>query len=151
MEAFLDWISTNAGWVWWSIGALLLVGELALPGIYLLWVGMGAVATGFVAWFVPEFSFLWQCLTFAVFAGIFIFIAYRFFYIDDEADIDNGLTRRAEKHIGEIHTVVNAIENGRGHISVGDTRWLASGPDAPVGAKVRVEAVEGTVMKVVPA
>jgi membrane protein implicated in regulation of membrane protease activity len=150
MEEILNWISENADWVWWSVGGILLVGEVAVPGVYLLWIGMGAALTGVLAWFVPDMGFLTQVMSFSVFAAVFVFVAHRFFYLDPDGDLEEKVNQGAIRHVGKTYVVVNAIENGRGHISVGDTRWLAEGPDVPIGAKVRVEAIDGTVMKVVP-
>jgi membrane protein implicated in regulation of membrane protease activity len=44
--------------------------------------------------------------------------------------------------------VEDAIQNGRGKVRVGDTVWLAEGPDAPSGASVRVIAAKATVLVV---
>ena len=40
------------------------------------------------------------------------------------------------------------IVNGRGRIRVDDTYWRAEGQDQPAGARVRVVAVDGVVLKV---
>ena len=45
-------------------------------------------------------------------------------------------------------TVVEAITGGEGRVKVGDSVWSAVGADAEVGARVRVVAAEGTVLRV---
>lgn len=37
---------------------------------------------------------------------------------------------------------------GEGRVKVGDSVWTALGPDADVGARVRVIAAEGTALRV---
>jgi membrane protein implicated in regulation of membrane protease activity len=38
--------------------------------------------------------------------------------------------------------VTEAIENGHGRVRVADGAWPARGPDAPVGARVRITGIE---------
>ena len=42
--------------------------------------------------------------------------------------------------------VAQAIEGGAGRVKLGDSEWLARGPDAPVGARMRVTAVQGVIL-----
>jgi len=49
---------------------------------------------------------------------------------------------------GQTVTVVEAIAGGEGRVKVGDSVWSAVGADAEVGARVRVIASEGTVLRV---
>ena len=48
------------------------------------------------------------------------------------------LNDRVARLIGQVVTVVEPIASGQGRVKVGDGEWLASGPDAPAGAKVRI-------------
>ena len=58
------------------------------------------------------------------------------------------LNRRAAQLVGRVLIVEEAIEGGRGKVRVGDTLWPVEGPDAPVGAEVRVTAAKATVLLV---
>ncbi|MEI9900954.1 MAG: NfeD family protein [Hyphomicrobium sp.] len=59
------------------------------------------------------------------------------------------LNDRGEQLVGQIVTVVDAIEpGGRGSVRVADTVWVAEGATAEVGAKVRVSGCKGTVLSV---
>jgi membrane protein implicated in regulation of membrane protease activity len=44
--------------------------------------------------------------------------------------------------------VEEPIVHGRGKVRIGDTLWMAEGPDAPAGAEVRVTAAQGAVLRV---
>ena len=53
---------------------------------------------------------------------------------------------RAARVIGETVTVVEPSEGGEGRVRVGDSVWTARGPDAPVGARVRIIRAEGALL-----
>ena len=51
--------------------------------------------------------------------------------------------------VGADFFLDEAIVRGYGRIRVGDSSWRVTGPDCPMGAKVRVVAVkEGTLLRV---
>ncbi len=58
------------------------------------------------------------------------------------------LNLRASQLVGRVVRLEEAIEHGRGKARVGDTLWTVEGPDAPAGARVRITATQGTVLKV---
>jgi membrane protein implicated in regulation of membrane protease activity len=58
------------------------------------------------------------------------------------------LNRRGAQFVGLTVCVEEAIEHGRGKVRVGDTLWIAEGPDAPAGAEVRITAAQGTLLQV---
>jgi membrane protein implicated in regulation of membrane protease activity len=58
------------------------------------------------------------------------------------------LNIRGSQYVGRTVTVEVAISNGRGKVRVGDTMWTAEGPDTPVGTRVKVTGVNGTVLVV---
>lgn len=60
------------------------------------------------------------------------------------------LNRRGHQLVGRMAEVVDPIEGGRGKVRLGDTLWVAEGPDAPTGSTVRIRAAHGTVLEVEP-
>ena len=150
MEELMIWAAANAHWIWWGIGILLLAGEMIIPGVYLLWIGVAGLATGLIAFYMPEMGFDGHGLVFAVFGAASIYIGNRFFYAKFLEAGEPLVNTRGSRHVGKVYVVCAAIVNGRGHVSVADGQWLAEGPDTPVGGKVRVKAVDGTVMVVEP-
>ena len=149
MAEILDWMMGDAHWLWWSAGVLLLAGEMILPGVYLLWIGLAAAATGFAAWMMPGLGFEGHGLIFAALAAISVYLGNQYFYRKRvEEPAEQEVNTRGAKHIGKTYVVAEVFENGKGHVTVGDSRWLAEGPNAEVGDKVRVIAVEGTVLMV---
>ncbi|MGE0115658.1 MAG: NfeD family protein [Steroidobacteraceae bacterium] len=52
------------------------------------------------------------------------------------------------RHIGEALVLQAPIQNGTGRIRLGNRDWEVRGPNLPVGARVRVTGVDGTVLLV---
>jgi hypothetical protein len=52
-------------WHWWSLGAILLIVELLVPGMFFIWMGESAFVVGAVVWLFPAMSFEHQVLLFS--------------------------------------------------------------------------------------
>lgn len=61
------------------------------------------------------------------------------------------LNRRGAQLVGRVVMVDEAISGGRGKVQIGDTLWIAEGPDTPAGASVRITSAKATVLVVEPA
>ncbi|WP_199096789.1 NfeD family protein [Dyella sp. ASV21] len=135
---------------WWILALLLIAVEVILPGYFLLWIGMGAAATGVVVLVLPGLSTLAQAVLFAVLA----FLSCAAYWYGLRPRLmraepgDARLNRRGEQQIGQRYVLAEPIVHGRGKAKVGDGLWLVSGPDLPVGAMVEVVGVEGTMLLV---
>ena len=66
------------------------------------------------------------------------------------ATSDPMLNDRVARLIGQTVTVTEAIEGGSGRVRVGDGDWPAHGPDAALGAKMRVTGGQDGVLAVEP-
>ncbi|MGE0857431.1 MAG: NfeD family protein, partial [Hyphomicrobiaceae bacterium] len=62
-----------------------------------------------------------------------------------------GLNERASRDLGRRVLVEEAIVGGRGRVRLGDTLWMAQGPDLPVGTCVRIVGRRNSVLMVEPA
>jgi inner membrane protein len=132
-------------WVWFIAATVLAIMEIVAPGIFMIWLAMAAAATG-IATMMLDFGWQLQLVTFAVLAVAAVFAGRGYLKRNPVLTDDSGLNRRGERLVGEVVRVVDAIENGRGKVQVGDSPWLAEGPDAPAGAQVRVIGVEGATL-----
>lgn len=145
--------SVAAHYLWWIVALLLIAIEVIMPGYFMLWIGIGAAATGLLVLLMPGLSLLAQAVVFVVLA--FVSCAAYWYAVRpalQKGEQDDGrLNRRAEQLIGGRYVLSEAIVNGRGKARVGDGQWLVSGPDLPMGSTVEVVAVEGTTLKVKPA
>lgn len=140
----MDWLAGMAPhWFWLTIGVLLAAAEIIAPGFFLMWLGAAAVVTGIIAWVLPIGVPL-QVGIFAVLSIFAVWASRKWLDSNPIASSDPLLNDRGGRLIGETVAVVEAIESGQGRVKVGDSVWTAKGPDAPVGARVRVIGSDGS-------
>ncbi len=144
----MDMIGASGAWL---IAALLLgIAELAVPGVFLVFLAIAAAVTGAAVFALPDLPVTAQLGSFAVWSVVTVLIGRRW-YVDYPVEGgDPMLNDRAARMIGEIVTVETAIVEGHGRVVVGDGGWPARGEDAPVGARVRVVAVQDGAVVVEP-
>jgi inner membrane protein len=135
-------------WHWWVLAIILLALEVAAPGTFFLWLAVAAGIVGLIALLLPDLIWQVQVLLFAV-AGVASVVGWRLYArrLPQRSD-DPTLNRRGEQYVGQIFHLTDPIVDGRGRMKVADTMWRVAGPDLPAGSKVRVVAVEGTVLRV---
>ncbi|BAF90272.1 conserved hypothetical protein [Azorhizobium caulinodans ORS 571] len=136
-------------WLWFAMGGVLLVAETIVPGAFLVWFGLAALATGLLS-LVADMGWQGQVLAFAGCAVVAVLIGRRIALRGGGTDRP-FLNRRAEAQVGRVFTLEAPIADGAGHVRIDDSIWRISGPDLPAGAKVIVLRVEGTVLLVGPA
>jgi membrane protein implicated in regulation of membrane protease activity len=129
----------------WLIAALALaIAEIVAPGIFLIFLALGALVTGVLAIVVADLR--WQLVAFVVASAVAVLCGRSFYKrLLRGRDAAQGIGRGP---IGEQGTVVDAIVGGRGKIKLRDSVWLAAGPDLPVGTKITVLRREGTLLHV---
>ena len=143
-----EWLTSMAPhWAWLTVGVLLCAAEIIAPGFFLVWLGVAAIATGVLAFLLP-IGVPMQLGVFAVLAFIALYGARRWLKANPIVSSDPLLNQRGGRLIGEVLTLVTAIENGRGRAKVGDGEWPVRGPDAAEGTKVRVVSADGGVLVV---
>ena len=143
-----EWLNSMAPhWAWLTVGVLLCAAEIIAPGFFLVWLGVAAIATGVLAFLLP-IAVPMQLGVFAVLAFIALYSARRWLKNNPIVSTDPLLNQRGGRLIGEVLTLVTAIENGRGRAKVGDGEWPVRGPDAAEGTKVRVVSADGGVLVV---
>ena len=137
-------------WWWLSAGAILMVLEIVTPGIFFMWIGIGAFITGAVAAAFPDATPALLGFIFAVLSVISVVIGKK--VMGKKADEpDSGLNNRMAQYVGQVYQVYEPIVDGRGKISVGDTLWLASAKtDIAADTAVRVTGIRGTMLEVEP-
>lgn len=146
----MNFLAQLGNWNWFIIGGLLLALEVMLPGTYMLWLGLAAIATGLIGFILPVG---WQFLVvvFAVLSVISVLLGRRFYpTVITETD-KPFLNRRADAFVGRVFTLEEPIVSGAGRVRVDDTTWRVTGPDCPAGTKVRVERADGATLIVAPA
>lgn len=135
--------------IWILAGLLLLGAEIFLPGVFLLWVGLAAIGTGLMRFFLdPPF---WMTVTVFILllaAGIAVALRLR------RSDHPRPRVNTPDAGIvGRIGVLIAPGEAGP-RVRLGDSDWAARLPrdvaDSPAGTRVRVEGVDGTTLVVRP-
>ncbi len=147
MDALSDLFALGP-WAWIVLGLVLVALEIVVPGAFMLWFGLAALATGALT-FVVAMPWAGQIVVFAVLAAVAAYEARRRFAGDEESD-DPTLNTGAQRLVGTRYTLEEPIIGGRGRLRIGDGSWAVDGPDLPAGATVEVVAVEGTRLRVAP-
>ena len=143
-----------AGWAWWVwvvAAGVLALGELHVPGSYLIWIALGAAVTASAdaAWGLSLHA---QLAVFAAASALSSgtgYFVYRNLHRRRRSEM--RLNERGEAMVGARGTVCEAFVNGSGKVRLGDGVWLAAGPDLAEGTPVVVSAVHGTRLFIQPA
>lgn len=137
-------------WYWIVAGCVLCLAELAVPALILIWLGIAALITGVFVFALP-LSPIVQLLVWGVLSVLMTFVFLRFFK-PHKADLPVG---RSDEILDETGLLTRAVvPYGRGEILfqkpvLGSDRWNCVADHAiAAGVKVRVQSVEGSVLRV---
>ncbi len=137
--------SELGAWNWLVLGFVLLTLEIIIPGVFLVWIGLAALAVGVLSIVVWEFA-MWtwqvQILVFLALALLSAWTGYRYVRLDETPSDQPLLNQRAKQLVGRTGTLDEPIRDGRGRLKIGDTWWPVNGPDTAPGTKVRVVAAQ---------
>lgn len=143
----MDNLVNNYGW--WLLALVLIAAEMLAPGYFLLWIGIAAGVMGLVTLVVPGLSGIAQAVLFGLLAIAACLVYWKFIRpVAEQRDDQPLLNRRGAQLVGRRFVLAEAIVNGRGKVKVGDSEWLAEGPDLPAGSEVEVVAVSGATLRV---
>ncbi len=135
-------------WGWMIAGILLCAAEMLAPGMFMLWIGLAALATGMTLFAVP-LGFAWAAILFGVFAVISLLLGRKFYGSRGVEGDRPFLNKRAEALIGRAYVLDQAITAGEGRIRVNDSTWRVRGADMAPGTRVKVTGIEdGVVLRV---
>jgi inner membrane protein len=147
IEQVFDWT-----WAWIIAGAVIAGLEILVPGMFLLWIGIGAVATGVLLARYPDLTLAWQFLVFAVSMVSSIGIGFWIQRRSGRSKQARFLNREMKAMVGKRYVAITPFTVGRGRIKVHDSSYAAlSNEDIAAGDVVEVVAIEDGRPKVVKA
>jgi len=141
MKTMLDALGDS---LWWVIGIVLVIGEVVLPGTFLIWFAFAAFGVGLIG-VVVDLSGMNQVVVFGLLSFASLSLGYLMRKRRGDPEVP-AFADRTQAYMGKTYKVVEAIENGQGKIQVGDSVWLAEGEDCPVGGSVKVIDSRGNVL-----
>lgn len=142
---------THIGYLgWFTIGLVLVLLEMAIPGCYLIWFGFSAFVMGILVHFF-EFTAIETCVWFALISAFFAAFGW---YVYAKAiraakvpEKYKYLNDMAGAHIGKIYNLSEDVVDGRAKAKVGDTFWLVEiHENLKKGDKIRVVGVDNGVI-----
>ncbi len=136
-------------WAWFILALLLAALEIVAPGAFMIWLAGAAFITGAATLLLP-IGWELQLVIFAVASIGSVLKGLQYLRRNPPRSSDELLNNRSARLVGQVVTVVEPIVDGQGRVQVADSPWLASGPDAPAGTRLRIRAVEGSRLLVEP-
>lgn len=144
----LEELLTPGHWHWILVGVVFITVEAFVPGAFFLGMGVSALIVGGALWMVPGMDWKLQLFAFAVLSVVSIVLGRKLLRHKPIESDQPLLNQRGAQYVGRIFDLSEPIENGSGKITVDDSTWKVRGPDCPVGSRVKVNGVEGVVLRV---
>jgi len=147
----MEYFFNEAGYLqWFSIGLLLVLSELVIPGVYLVWFGFSAFAVGGLTLLWPmelmEQLIYFACIS-AIFAGLGFFIYRKLVNRHPVAEQYKNLNNPAAAYIGKTYQLLADVSGGRSKVAIGDSLWLVECPDGlSKGNKVKITGIKDGVI-----
>lgn len=136
-------------WHWWIVAVIFVILEVFAPGAVLIWFGMAASVVGLLLFIFPDMMWELQFAIFGVLSVSAVVLSRRFLKKNPIKTDQPNLNKRGAQYIDRVFTLDEAVENGYGKINVDDTTWkIHADGDIAAGEKVKVTAVDGTVLTV---
>jgi membrane protein implicated in regulation of membrane protease activity len=138
----------EGGYAWLLLAVALGAAELAVPGVFLVFVAIAAAITGVLALLFPALTLPAELAVFGAWSVVTVVVGRRW-YADYPVDSDDPLLNdRAARLIGERVVVVEPIVGGIGRVRLGDGEWIARGPALDVGSRGRIVGVSGSTLTI---
>ena len=134
-------------WVWLLVALVLAIAELIAPGVFLIWIAAAAALTG-VAALIFELPLAFQFAVFALLSIASVYLGRRWYSNNPVESSDPLLNDRAARLVGKSVLVVEAVDEHRGRVRIGDSEWSARGGPALAGQQVRITGIDGNCLKV---
>lgn len=135
-------------WYWLSAALLLFILEIMAPGVFLMWIGLGAAGVGVFLLLFPEAPLALQliALAFSVTAAVCLGMVWQ---KKNRETHHHGLNQGLESYIGRTAIVSQDFVSGQGRVRLDDSFFTALANQPLVtGQSVIVISVHETVLQV---
>ena len=134
---------------WFTLGIILIILEMLLPGMFLMWFGASALIVGVITLIIPM-SMNAELVLFAitsVLSVIAVIVIMRRVSPNTQSTVTHNLNQaRGSEFIGMTFTLDSKVVNNEGKLNIGDTVWLIKGPDAESGTHIEITHVENNAL-----
>lgn len=143
----MEWLTAEL--FWFLLGLVLLVAEFVLPGIIIMFFGIGAWITALTTWLGLTQSMASQNIVFAVSSVVLLFVLRKRFTNIFVGTATNDTVE--DEYTGKEALVLSEIDTQQGKIEVKGAEWNARS-STPIAARswVIIERREGLTFHVRP-
>jgi len=136
--------------IWFLVGLGLLLLELVLPGLVILFFGVGAWVTALVC-AISDISLNWQIFIFLIASLLGLILLRKYLKKRFFSKADKEVEDQLEEFIGRKGMAVDDFKDGSGKVEFKGTRWSAR-CEAPVkkGEWVTIQSKESLILTVKP-
>jgi membrane protein implicated in regulation of membrane protease activity len=133
-------------WHWFILSVALFVIEILAPGVFFMWIGIGALIPGVVSWIFPTLPFEVTGALFAVCSVASLYLGRKYVRLAGN-DAASELNQRGDKYIGRVCTLIEPVANGRSRVDIDGTLWLVHLEESlPKGAKITITGRDGAAL-----
>lgn len=137
-------------WHWFVLGLMLIIAETLGASGFLVSLGLAAGTTGLLV-ALTGVGWEWQLLCFSLscicFTVAWWHVSKKYIQSKEGTLLNQPITSM----LGCTTTLIQGIKDGRGKIRINDVTWFVTGPDLPIGTKIKiVEVKENTLLVVEP-
>ncbi len=140
----VEFLSQLESWHWFSVGILLLLGEVLGAGGFLLGIGIGALLVALTVTVLPGLSWQLQLVWFGVLSVVSTLVYWKRFRAINQATDQPLLNNRAERLVGRKVELLEPVINGKGKVQIEDALWtVLADEDIDEGTAVEIVATRG--------
>jgi len=137
--------------IWFVVGLVLILMEFVVPGLVIVFFGLGAWVAAIIVAIFPEMAFWVQMMIFTVFSVATLVLLRgslkKRFFSNQEGAESEGL----DDYIGQKAIIEKEIKNGEGKILFKGVSWSAyADEDISEGTKVTIVDKDSIKLKVEP-
>lgn len=147
MDIFDQLAEMPHAYIWLIFAAILGIGEIIIPGVFLIWIAAAAAITGVLTFAVG----LQPALQFGFFALLCIAAVYlgRKWYLERGASVEDPmLNDRSARMVGQSVIVTADVNEHEGRARVGDSEWPARGSSIKKGESAKIIDVKDGIIHI---
>lgn len=147
----MEYLNQHPAWWWLSLGLALLIVEMLSGTLFFVFISAGAFLVAVLTWGLA-LGGVAQGILFSV-SAVAAVAAWKRIRPNPDDKVERragaaGLNNRLAGFVGRDVVLEEPLLNGKGRVRLDDSYWNVIGDDLPAGARVRVVAVEGMILRV---
>lgn len=133
-------------WIWLGLAILFFILEyLITTSGFLILLGVIAAIISLLLWLFPPIPWPYQLLIFSV-TGIIGSVSWWAYLL--RHPMATKLKQQLGSYESQIFILDEPIIHGKGVLHIDERIWLITGPDLPIGAKVRIISIKNSILRV---